>query len=166
MGSKQPLVSANLDESGQLLLLRISPVFSGEISTHLLAHLPDFVSDGLLEFFSGQEPVLLRIRCSLKSLTDWQQAILRALTRIPRGRVISYAGLAALAGSPGAARAAGSACAANPLPLIFPCHRIIHSDGTPGSYMRQPAHPLKKRLLEMEGIEFTANGRIPKEYFL
>jgi len=166
MTSKQPLVSTCLDESGQLLMLSVSPVFSGEISTRLLASLPDFVADGLADFFAGQDPVLLRIRCSLKSLTDWQQAILRAMTMIPRGRVISYAGLAALAGSSGAARAAGSACAANPLPLIFPCHRIIHSDGTPGSYMRQAAHPLKRRLLEMEGIELTAEGRIPKEYFL
>lgn len=166
MSSKQPLLTATLDTEGHLVLLQLSPQFEGHVPLALLSSLPDFVAEGLADFFSGTDPVLLRIRCSLSCLTPWQQQIIRTLAGIPRGKVTDYAGLAALAGHPGAARAAASACAANPLPLIFPCHRIVYANGDPGAYMRQPAHPLKKRLLEIEGIEFSSNGRIPKEYFL
>ena len=59
---------------------------------------------------------------------------LRACHLIHRGEVITYADLAVRAGSPGAARAAGSAMAANPLPVVIPCHRVVRSDGGLGEY--------------------------------
>jgi len=48
--------------------------------------------------------------------------------------VSSYAGIAAAAGSPRAARAAGNALGANPLPIVVPCHRVLHSSGGLGGY--------------------------------
>lgn len=58
----------------------------------------------------------------------------RALARLPRGLVWSYAELARRAGSPRAARAVGSAMAANPVPWLIPCHCVIHADGRLGEY--------------------------------
>jgi len=67
----------------------------------------------------------------------------------------SYAEIAAAARSPRAVRAVGSACAANPLPLILPCHRVVRGDGTPGGYVGGPE--VKLRLLDLE----RAAGRQP-----
>jgi methylated-DNA-[protein]-cysteine S-methyltransferase len=70
--------------------------------------------------------------------------------KIRYGQTISYARLAELAGSPGAARAAGSVMAANPMPLIIPCHRIVRSDGQTGNFTANGGPQLKKRLLALE----------------
>lgn len=166
MSSKQGLVSALLDERGYLVFLELSARFTGSASASQLANLPDFVALGLENFFLGVEPTLLRSRSSLARLSPWQERVIRTLAAIPRGKVTDYAGLARLAGSPGAARAVGVACARNPLPLIFPCHRVVYANGDPGAYHHRPADPLKKVLLENEGIKFTQGGRIPREYFL
>ena len=56
------------------------------------------------------------------------------MAKIPYGTVVSYAEFATFAGNSGAARAAGSACAGNPIPIIYPCHRIVKSDGKLGNY--------------------------------
>lgn len=66
--------------------------------------------------------------------TAFQEAIWQALKRIPAGETRSYAQLAALAGHPRAVRAAGSACGANPLAVVTPCHRARRADGTPSGY--------------------------------
>jgi methylated-DNA-[protein]-cysteine S-methyltransferase len=72
---------------------------------------------------------------------DW----LTAMARIPYGSTVSYKGFARLAGKPAAARAAGSACARNPIPIIYPCHRVVRSDGSLGNYgggdMTNPKDP-------------------------
>jgi methylated-DNA-[protein]-cysteine S-methyltransferase len=57
-----------------------------------------------------------------------------ALRAVPAGTTITYAGLAAQAGMPGAARAAGSACAANLIAPVIPCHRVVRADGGLGGY--------------------------------
>ena len=51
---------------------------------------------------------------------------LNMMVKIPYGTVISYAEFAAFAGKPKAARAAGSICASNPIPIIYPCHRLSY----------------------------------------
>ena len=66
--------------------------------------------------------------------TAFQEAVWAELSRVPPGETVSYAVLAARAGKPGAARAAGSACGANPLALVVPCHRAQRGDGSPGGY--------------------------------
>jgi AraC family transcriptional regulator of adaptative response/methylated-DNA-[protein]-cysteine methyltransferase len=66
--------------------------------------------------------------------TAFQEAIWQALRDIPAGETRSYAELAAAAGSPHAVRAAGSACGANPVPIVVPCHRALRSDGGIGGY--------------------------------
>ena len=66
--------------------------------------------------------------------TAFQEAVWQALRTIPAGETRSYVELAALAGSPGAVRAAGSACGANPVAVVVPCHRVLRSDGGAGGY--------------------------------
>jgi AraC family transcriptional regulator of adaptative response/methylated-DNA-[protein]-cysteine methyltransferase len=66
--------------------------------------------------------------------TAFQQAVWRELSRVPPGETVSYAALAARAGKPGAARAAGTACGANPVAVLVPCHRARRGDGSAGGY--------------------------------
>jgi methylated-DNA-[protein]-cysteine S-methyltransferase len=64
----------------------------------------------------------------------FRRAVLSHLTRIEYGKTASYAAIAAAAGHPKAARAVGTACATNPLPIVVPCHRVVRSDGIIGQY--------------------------------
>ncbi|AYJ87377.1 bifunctional DNA-binding transcriptional regulator/O6-methylguanine-DNA methyltransferase Ada [Sphingomonas paeninsulae] len=66
--------------------------------------------------------------------TVFQQAVWRELARIPAGQTLSYAALAAKAGNPKAVRAAGTACGANQVSVLIPCHRALRTDGTLGGY--------------------------------
>ncbi|CAN5288029.1 bifunctional DNA-binding transcriptional regulator/O6-methylguanine-DNA methyltransferase Ada [soil metagenome] len=66
--------------------------------------------------------------------TVFQQAIWRELARIPAGETLSYAALAAKAGNPNAVRAAGSACGANRVAVLIPCHRALRTDGSLGGF--------------------------------
>jgi AraC family transcriptional regulator of adaptative response/methylated-DNA-[protein]-cysteine methyltransferase len=66
--------------------------------------------------------------------TIFQQAVWRELARIPPGETLSYAALAARAGNPNAVRAVGSACGANQVAVLIPCHRALRTDGTLGGY--------------------------------
>lgn len=75
--------------------------------------------------------------------------VLRATAKIPFGTVSTYKTLATAAGSPRAARAAGNALHNNPIPLVVPCHRVLHSDGGLGGY--GGGLPMKEYLLKLEG---------------
>lgn len=66
--------------------------------------------------------------------TAFQEAVWRELARIPPGEALSYAALAARAGRPQAVRAAGTACGANQIAVLIPCHRARRGDGSPGGY--------------------------------
>ena len=59
---------------------------------------------------------------------------LNIMEKIPYGTTMSYAEFAIFASKPKAARAAGSICASNPIPIIYPCHRVIRTDGQLGNY--------------------------------
>lgn len=79
--------------------------------------------------------------------TPFRRRVLEALVAIPYGTVVTYGALAERIGRPGAARAVGGACGANPLPLVIPCHRVVAADGL-GGY--GPGLALKRRLLALE----------------
>ena len=83
--------------------------------------------------------------------TAFQEAVWQALRAIPAGETLSYAQLAAMAGSPRAVRAAGTACGANPVAVLVPCHRIRTSDGGIGGYAYGVDR--KRALLKREGSE-------------
>ena len=83
---------------------------------------------------------------------------LAAMALIPYGTTISYAEYAALAGKPQAPRAAGMACSTNPIPIIYPCHRVLRNGGKLGNYgggsALSPRHPdnlsRKQALIDLE----------------
>jgi methylated-DNA-[protein]-cysteine S-methyltransferase len=75
--------------------------------------------------------------------------VLRATADIPFGSLATYADMARAAGSPRGARAAGNALGANPIPIVVPCHRVIHTGGTIGGYTGGLAR--KRLLLRLEG---------------
>ncbi len=80
--------------------------------------------------------------------TAFRERVWRALREIPRGETRTYAEIAAAIGAPGAARAVGSACAANPVSLVIPCHRALRADGGAGGYRWGVER--KERLLAIE----------------
>ncbi len=100
-------------------------------------------------YFEGEAVALDEVPVDLEYETDFLRRCAEALRGVPRGEVVTYGELAALAGAPGAARAAGSFCARNRLGLFVPCHRVVSAGGL-GSY---GSHGLayKRRLLELEG---------------
>jgi methylated-DNA-[protein]-cysteine S-methyltransferase len=75
--------------------------------------------------------------------------VLRETARIPFGDVRSYGQVAAQAGSPRAARATGNALGSNPIPIVVPCHRVLHADGKLGGY--SGGLDRKRFLLALEG---------------
>jgi len=80
--------------------------------------------------------------------TAFQMKVWEELRKIPFGETRSYSQLAESVGKPSAARAVATACAANPVAIVNPCHRIIHSNGTLSGYRWGVER--KKALLEME----------------
>ena len=90
-----------------------------------------------------------RVRLDLRGLTPFAASVLAAAATIPRGETRPYGWIARQAGRPRAVRAAASALAANPVPLLIPCHRIVQADGVAGGYVF--GTPRKEALLRLEG---------------
>jgi methylated-DNA-[protein]-cysteine S-methyltransferase len=103
----------------------------------------------LRAYFAGEPVGFDDVPVDLEYETEFLSRCAQALRRVPRGEVVTYGELAALAGAPGAARAAGSFCARNRLGLFVPCHRVVAAGG-PGSYGSYGV-AYKRRLLELEG---------------
>jgi methylated-DNA-[protein]-cysteine S-methyltransferase len=99
------------------------------------------------EYFSGRRRVF-EVPLDLRLASGFRSTVLGYLSGIPYGRTQSYAEVAMGTGHSGAVRAVGSACAANPLPLVIPCHRVVRSDGSLGGYLG--GLKIKKALLELE----------------
>ena len=115
---------------------------------------PPAVATGLVarlqRYFAGDPVSFADVAVDLEYETPFLERCARALREVPRGEVVTYGELAALAGRPGAARAAGTFCARNRLALFVPCHRVIASDGI-GSY-GSLGLDYKRRLLALDGI--------------
>jgi O-6-methylguanine DNA methyltransferase len=90
-----------------------------------------------------------RVPLDLRDLTPFAASVLAVAMTIPRGETRPYGWIARQAGRPRAVRAAASALAANPVPLLIPCHRIVQADGVAGGYVF--GTPRKEALLRHEG---------------
>ncbi len=151
-----PLLLAGTDAG----LVRVA--FSRQGHDEVLATLAERVSPRILEapgrldraareldeYFDGQRhsfEVLLDLRLA----SGFRRDVLTHLSDISYGSTASYASVASAAGNPRAARAVGSACRANPLPLVVPCHRVLRSDGAVGQYVG--GAETKRALLALEG---------------
>ncbi len=84
-------------------------------------------------------------------LRPFQQSVLQATWKIPRGETRTYKEIAEHIGRPRAARAVGRAEATNPMPLVIPCHRVIGTDGKLHGYGMAEGVKTKEWLLKMEG---------------
>ena len=102
-------------------------------------------------YFRGERDGFDDVELDLDWTTPFQRGVVDALRAVPRGEVVTYGELAALAGRPNAYRAAGTCCAGNRFPLVVPCHRVVGADGI-GSY-GSLGLDYKRRLLALEGIE-------------
>ncbi len=101
----------------------------------------------LKSYFAGERPDFA-LPLDLSGLRRFSRDVLRACARIPRGETRSYGEVAAMAGAPRAARAAGQALARNPLPIFVPCHRVIGADGKLVGF--GAGLEMKRRLLALE----------------
>jgi methylated-DNA-[protein]-cysteine S-methyltransferase len=142
-------------------LVRIA--FEGESEDHVLAEIVDALGpnvigsdrelaaerDALSGYLEGDTTVLdLPVDLRLTP-APFRHAVLEKLREVPRGQTVSYGELAARAGNPKAARAVGTACARNPIPIVVPCHRVLPGTGRLGNYGGGPER--KRVLLELEG---------------
>eukprot|EP00053_Salpingoeca_punica_P010244 m.92311 g.92311 ORF g.92311 m.92311 type:complete len:194 (+) comp15325_c9_seq3:52-633(+) len=115
------------------------------------------LATGLQQYLKGKAahpPALARADMDLRG-TDFQVAVWQELLAIPTGQTRSYQEIAVRLGKPLATRAVGSACGANPLGFVVPCHRAKRTDGSLGGFAW--GLPLKKHLLQLEGADCSCN---------
>jgi len=103
----------------------------------------------LAEYFAGQRRAF-EVPLDLSGCPPFTRQILEELRKVPYGATLTYGELAARAGCPRAARAVGRAMAANPLPIVIPCHRVVAADGRLGGYSGGEGLPTKQWLLTFE----------------
>jgi methylated-DNA-[protein]-cysteine S-methyltransferase len=115
---------------------------------------PERGSDPLVErfraFLAGDAVDFDDVEIDLGWATPLQRTIVDALRLVPRGEIVSYGELAALAGRPRAPRAAGAVCSENRFSFIVPCHRVVAAHGI-GGY-GDAGVAVKRRLLALEGV--------------
>jgi len=99
----------------------------------------------------------------LRSVTEFERAVLLKALEIPRGELRTYGWIAAQIGHPAAVRAVGSALRKNPVPLLIPCHRVVRSDGHVGEYALGGSDA-KRTVLRSEGIEAQAIGELARRW--
>jgi methylated-DNA-[protein]-cysteine S-methyltransferase len=123
---------------------------SGSVSPRVLeapARL-DEVRRELEEYFEGERE-RFDLRVDLSLTRGFTTRVLRAAARIPFGKVSTYREVAGRAGSPRGSRAAGNALGSNPIPIVVPCHRVLHTGGGLGGYTGGVER--KRFLLSLEG---------------
>lgn len=109
----------------------------------------------LEQYFAGHRQ-LFRLPLELTNLPAFTHQILATLQSVPFGETLTYGALAARAGYPRAARAVGQVMAANPLPIIIPCHRVVAAGGRPGGYSGGGGVSTKEWLLAFERANHLA----------
>lgn len=134
----------------EAILADVQSQFGG--SAHRDDSALEFATTQLNEYFRGARQ---NFDLATRPLTEdgFRRTVQGQLATIPYGQTRSYGQLAAQLDRPGAARAVGSACANNPIPLIQPCHRVVRGDGSIGEYLGTRA--AKNYLLAFERGETT-----------
>jgi len=115
---------------------------AGVTANELTTRVTDYLAGAVVPFDD--------VELDLAWATPFQRAVAEALRGVPRGEVVTYGELAAVAGYPGAARAAGSFCATNRFAFFVPCHRVVGASGIGGYGSTGIA--VKRRLLALEGV--------------
>ena len=118
---------------------------------------------GLLEEYFAGKRVTFDLPLDDGGFTRFERDVYQKVAGIPSGRVMTYGEVAAAIGRPRAARGVGSAMAANPLPIIIPCHRVVGGSGALTGYSAPGGVKTKQELLVMEGVGVAGNGRVKRE---
>lgn len=108
------------------------------------------LQEKIIDYFLGRPVDFDSVEVDLSRMTKFQKSVLIACRRIGYGITTSYSDLAGRVGKPSAVRAAASAIAANPIPLIIPCHRILCKNGNLGGFSAVGGISTKSRLLRLE----------------
>lgn len=87
---------------------------------------------------------------------SFYQKVYEVVSKIPKGKVLTYRDVARLAGSPGAFRAVGTAMRLNPNLIVCPCHRVVGSDGKMHGYANG-GEAVKVKMLKKEMVRFKSN---------
>jgi methylated-DNA-[protein]-cysteine S-methyltransferase len=111
----------------------------------------DLAADLLTVYFGGKR-VSFDLKVDMTRFTLFQQKVYASVIEIPYGFVHTYGEVARSIGQPTAARGVGAAMAANPLPVIIPCHRVVGASGSLCGYSATGGIDSKKWLLRMEGV--------------
>src|SRR5438067_12386661 len=98
-------------------------------------------------------------------MASFSEQVYRVVSRCPRGKVVSYGGVAAMLGKPRAARAVGTALRELPDGNAAPWWRVINSSGEVSIRGALHAKPLQRSLLESEGVRFNSSGRVDWKLF-
>lgn len=101
------------------------------------------------DFFHGRRHQF-DLPLDFEQLSSFTAKVLRILAQVPYGTTLTYGELAALAGSPQAARAVGRAMAVNPFPIVIPCHRVLGTGGRMTGYSGAGGIETKEWLLRFE----------------
>lgn len=104
----------------------------GDVGKHS-ADVLDAAQAQLAEYFAGRRRTF-ELPLDPPETTTFRAAVHAQLAEIGYGETVTYRDVAKLLGKPGATRAVGSACGANPLLIVRPCHRVLRSDGGLGGY--------------------------------
>lgn len=92
------------------------------------------------------------------------ETVYKIVSEIPTGKVISYGGVARLAGNPRMARQVGWALHVNPYQGVVPCHRVVMKDGSLSKGFAFGGEEVQRALLEKEGVGFDGQGKVKKEF--
>jgi len=125
--------------------------------------MPGDITRLIADIYNGKKVNFDHSLLNLAKLTKFSAHVLQQTCKIPKGKVDTYSGLAAKIGSPGAARAVGTALANNPFPLVIPCHRVVRADGSLGGF--GGGIQMKKELLNKEGVVLDDKGRVAAKCF-
>jgi methylated-DNA-[protein]-cysteine S-methyltransferase len=122
-----------------------------------ITHAPPLLEAAIMQIseYLGGKRMDFDLPIDWSMMTPFQEQVLRATDSIPYGGVSTYSEIAQKVGKPGAARAVGSAEAANPIPIVIPCHRVIGSDGKLHGYGGRGGITTKAWLLKLEGDNIT-----------
>ena len=118
----------------------------------------DELGKKIQEFLNGKPQKFSKDILDFSFCYPIQKEVLQAESKIPRGWISTYKRIAIAINHPKSARVVGNALANNPFPIIIPCHRAIKSSGEIGGF--QGGSQMKRKLLELEGINFTKNGNV------
>jgi methylated-DNA-[protein]-cysteine S-methyltransferase len=150
--TKDGLIAVDFDLTEPEFVNRISETFQIQCDNNKSLVTP--FTDRINAYLDG-EITDLDLEVDLSRKTAFQRKVLLEVKGIPYGQTITYAELAKRIGDPKALRAVGQALRWNPVPIVVPCHRVLHSNGTLGGYGGMVGRKRKIELLKLEGVILT-----------